>query len=120
MTLDGQKILDDIRNDRGSTLPMHELLAARDPAFLAGYNAIYNAAQSDAQGLPAYVRELIVMALDIAVGAPAPAFRGHALRALEAGASEAQILGAVELVALVWAGKAINALPTIFDVAPPG
>jgi hypothetical protein len=29
------------------------------------------------------------------------------------------VLGAVELVALVWAGKAVSALPTIFDDQQP-
>ena len=66
-----------------------------------------------------YVRELIVMALDIAVGAAPAAARGHARRAIRAGATEAQVLGAVELVALVWAGKAVSALPTIFDDQQP-
>jgi alkylhydroperoxidase/carboxymuconolactone decarboxylase family protein YurZ len=118
MTPEGQAILDAIRAERRS-LPMHEILAERDPKFLQGYNAIYTSAQSDAQGLPEYVRELIVMALDIAVGAAPAAARGHARRAIRAGATEAQVLGAVELVALVWAGKAVSALPTIFDDQQP-
>jgi alkylhydroperoxidase/carboxymuconolactone decarboxylase family protein YurZ len=112
---EGQRILDSIRSERGKTMRMHEILAEHDPSFLAGYNAIYNAAQSDRQGLPTYVRELLVMALDIAVGAAPPAVRGHARRAMAAGATQAQVLGAVELVALVYAGKAIGSLPVIFD-----
>lgn len=97
---------------------MHEILAENDPSFLGGYNAIYNAAQSDRQDLPTYVRELIVMVLDIAVGAAPAAVRGHARRARQAGATQSQVVGAVELAALVMAGKAIGALPVIFDPEP--
>ena len=45
MTPEGQRILDAIRAERRS-LPMHEILAERDPKFLEGYNAIYNAAHN--------------------------------------------------------------------------
>lgn len=116
LTPEGQELLDTIRRQRGGkTMATHEVLAARDPAFLNGYNEIYNAAQSDAQGLPAYVRELMVMALDIAVGGSPKVARAHGRKAVSLGATEAQVLGAVELAILVSAGRAMSYLPAIFD-----
>jgi alkylhydroperoxidase/carboxymuconolactone decarboxylase family protein YurZ len=114
MTPEGQQLLDTIRAQRG-TIPMHEVLAEHDPAFLRGYDQVYNAAQSDGTGLPAHVRELIVMALDIAVGGDPTVVRAHARKAISLGATEAQVLGAVELAALVLTGRALSYLPTIFD-----
>ncbi|WP_432826188.1 carboxymuconolactone decarboxylase family protein [Dactylosporangium sp. CA-092794] len=116
MTEEGRELLAIMREQRGGrTMAMHEILAARDPAFLLGYHHIFNAAQSDAQGLPAWVRELLVMALDLAVGVNPNVVRAHARKAVSLGATEAQVLGAIELAALVMAGRALSFLPSIFE-----
>ncbi|MFY1633005.1 carboxymuconolactone decarboxylase family protein [Solwaraspora sp. WMMB335] len=116
LTPEGHELLETIRRQRGGkSMPMHEVLAARDPAFLNGYNDLFNAAQSDAQGLSADVRELIVMALDIVAGGSPKVARAHARKAVRLGATEAQVLGAIELATLVMAGRAMSYLPTIFD-----
>lgn len=116
MTPEGRELLEAMRQQRGGrAMPMHEVLAARDPAFLNGYNELFNAAQSDAQGLPGDVRELIVMALDIVVGGSPRVARAHAHKAIALGATEAQVLGAIELATLVLAGRAMSYLPVIFD-----
>ncbi len=119
MTDEGRELLEKMRAQRGGTsMAMHEILAARDPQFLLGYHHIFNAAQSDDQGLPGWVRELLVMALDLAVGVNPTVVRAHARKAISQGATEAQVLGALELAALVMAGKALSYLPAIFEPEP--
>ncbi len=119
MTDEGRELLEKMRAQRGGTsMAMHEILAARDPQFLLGYHHIFNAAQSDDQGLPGWVRELLVMALDLAVGVNPTVVRVHARKAISQGATEAQVLGALELAALVMAGKALSYLPAIFEPEP--
>jgi alkylhydroperoxidase/carboxymuconolactone decarboxylase family protein YurZ len=119
MTNEGRELLELMRAQRGGkSMAMHEILAARDPQFLLGYHHIFNAAQSDDQGLPGWVRELLVMALDLAVGVNPTVVRAHARKAISQGATEAQVLGALELAALVMAGKALSYLPAIFEPEP--
>lgn len=119
MSDEGRDLLDLMRSQRGGkSMVMHEILAARDPSFLLGYHHIFNAAQSDTQGLPGWVRELLVMALDLAVGVNPNVVRAHARKAISQGATEAQVLGAIELAALVMAGKALSFLPAIFEPEP--
>lgn len=113
MNPEGRELLEAIRADRGKTLPMHEVLAERDPAFLRGYNEIFLAAQSDSNGLPGHVRELIVMALDIVTGADPAVARAHGRKAVSMGATESQVLGAVELAVLVLAGRGLSYLPAV-------
>ncbi len=111
---DGQALLDRMRELRGYVLPAHEVLAERDPAFLEGYDRMFRAANSDASPLPAQVRELMVMALDIVVGVHPNAIRAHAEKALAHGASEEEVVAAVELAVIVQASRTMGALAPIF------
>ena len=116
MSHEGRELLELMRSQRGGkTMRVHEIVAARDPAFLLGYHHIFNAAQSDNQGLPGWVRELLVMALDLAVGVNPNVVRAHARKAISQGATEAQVLGAIELAALVMAGRALSFVPAVFE-----
>lgn len=116
MPEEGRRLLEEMRARRGGkSMAMHEILAARDPGFLLGYHHIFNAAQSDGKGLPGWVRELLVMALDLSVGVAPHVVRAHARKAISLGATEAQVLGAIELAALVMAGKALSYVPPIFE-----
>ena len=116
LTEEGRRLLEEMRARRGGkTMAMHEILAARDPGFLLGYHHIFNAAQSDANGLPAWVRELLVMALDLSVGVAPHVVRAHARKAISLGATEAQVLGAIELAALVMAGKALSYVQPVLE-----
>ncbi len=116
MSDEGRELLELMRSLRGGrSMVMHEILAARDPKFLLGYHHIFNAAQSDDQGLPGWVRELLVMVLDLAVGVNANVVRAHARNAVTKGATESQVLGAIEIAALVMAGRALYNLPKIFE-----
>jgi alkylhydroperoxidase/carboxymuconolactone decarboxylase family protein YurZ len=119
MSQEGRELLELMRSLRGGkSMRMHEILAERDPGFLLGYHHIFNAAQSDNQGLPSWVRELLVMALDLAVGVNPNVVRAHARKAISQGATEAQVLGAIELAALVMAGKALSFVPAVFEPEP--
>jgi alkylhydroperoxidase/carboxymuconolactone decarboxylase family protein YurZ len=104
----GQQLLDQIRAHRGYVLPMHEFLAEHHPEFLAGYDGMFTAAMSTDSPLPAKVRELIVMAVDMAVGVSPNVVRGHARRAIEHGATEAEVVAAIELTTLVFAGRPLS------------
>ena len=114
MDSDGQALLERMRELRGYVLPAHEILAERDPAFLDGYDRMFRAANSDASPLPADVRELLVMALDIVAGVHPDAIRAHAQRAIGHGASEAQVVAVVELAVIVQASKTMGSLTPIF------
>lgn len=110
----GKELLERMRELRGYVLPAHEILAERDPDFLDGYDRMFRAANSDASPLTADVRELIVMALDIAVGVSPQAIRAHAEKAIAHGATEAQVLATVELAVIVQASKTMGSLAPIF------
>lgn len=109
----GARLLQGIRENRGYVMPMHEVLAERHPAFLAAYDAMFRAAIDDSP-LEPKVRELIVMALDVAIGVSEKAVRGHARKAMAKGASQAEVLGAIELATLVFAGKPLSAVSRLF------
>jgi alkylhydroperoxidase/carboxymuconolactone decarboxylase family protein YurZ len=104
----GEQLLEQIQANRGYVLPMHRVLAEHHPEFLAGYDQMFTAAMSPDSPLSASVRELIVMAVDIAVGVAPNVVRGHARKAMQLGATEAQVLAAIELATLVYAGRPLS------------
>ena len=114
MTIDGQQLLEAMRAQRGYVLPAHEVLAERDPEFLDGYNKMFMAANSDRSPIPADVRELMLVALDIAAGVKPEVIASHAHKAIQYGASEAQVVAAVELAILVFASRNMGPLAQIF------
>lgn len=111
----GQAILDRIQDDRKYILPMHRVFAERDPQFLDGYDRMFTSVMSDDSPLPADVRELFVMALDVVVGTSPSVVIGHARKAVELGATESQVLAAIELATIVAAGKVMGAVAGLFD-----
>jgi alkylhydroperoxidase/carboxymuconolactone decarboxylase family protein YurZ len=115
MTVDGRKLLEEMRAERGYLLPAHEVLAERDPEFLDAYNRMFMAANSDRSPLPPDVRELMLVALDIAAGVKPEVVASHARKAVEHGATEAQVVAAVELAVLVFASRNLGPLATIFQ-----
>ncbi len=114
MTELGDRLLERIRAHRGYNLPFHQELAARHPEFLAAYDDMYVAAMGDDSALPAKVRHLLVMTLDLVLGVGDKAVRGHARRAIEHGATEAEVLAAIELATLVSAGKPLGIVGRVF------
>jgi alkylhydroperoxidase/carboxymuconolactone decarboxylase family protein YurZ len=114
MSVDGRELLEAMRAERGYVLPVHEVLAERDPEFLDAYNRLFMAANSERSPLPADVRELMLVALDIAAGVSPDVVASHARKAVEHGASEAQVVAAVELAVLVFASRNLGPLARIF------
>lgn len=112
----GKRLLERIRRQRGyEPLPFQRELAARHPEFLAAYDEMYAAAMGDGSPLPAKTRHLIVMVLDLVLGVGDKAVRGHARKAIENGATEADVVAALELATLVSAGKPVAAIGTVFS-----
>jgi 4-carboxymuconolactone decarboxylase len=105
----GEELLQRIRQVRGYTLPMHEVLASDDPEFLEGYEAFYAAAMRQDGPLPPKVRELILIGVTMALGSPERVTAGHIRRAMEHGASEAEVLSAIEITTLSFAARALAA-----------
>jgi alkylhydroperoxidase/carboxymuconolactone decarboxylase family protein YurZ len=114
MTIDGQELLERMREFRGYVLPAHEVLAERDPEFLDGYDRMFRRAYSPDSALSPAMRELLVMALDIVAGVSPEAIRTHARKAIDHGASETQVVEAVELAAIVVASKTLGSVARIF------
>lgn len=80
---------------------VHEFIARERPEFLEHYNAVAGVAllhteTSDEIGLPARYRELVVLGILAFRGIPEPLIGGHIKRALELGATRAEILDAFE------------------------
>jgi alkylhydroperoxidase/carboxymuconolactone decarboxylase family protein YurZ len=111
----GQQLLARIREHRGyDPLPFQRELAARHPEMLAAYDDMYRAAMGDGSALSAKMRHLIVMTLDLVLGVGDKAVRGHARRAIEHGATESEVLAAIELATLVSAGKPLAMVGKVF------
>jgi alkylhydroperoxidase/carboxymuconolactone decarboxylase family protein YurZ len=110
----GQALLDGIQAHRGYTMEMHRILADRHPDFLDGYDTMFRAAMSEDSPLDPGVRELLVMAVDIVVGMKPEVVRAHARKAMAHGATEAQVLAAVEITTLVSAGRALGSVVGVF------
>jgi alkylhydroperoxidase/carboxymuconolactone decarboxylase family protein YurZ len=114
MNEQGQALLDAIQEHRGYTMEMHRILADRHPDFLDGYDTMFRAAMSADSPLEPAVRELIVMALDVVVGMKPEVVRAHARKAMQHGATEAQVLAALEITTLVSAGRALGSVVGVF------
>ncbi len=113
--LEAEQLLERMRTFRGYTLPAHEALAFRDPEFLDGYDRMYRAANSKDSPLAPEVRELIVLALDVSAGMSPKAIRAHARNAIGHGATEAQVVAAIELAAVVYASKMLAPVASVFE-----
>src|SRR5438552_9477767 len=97
----GARLLRRIREHRGyDPLAFQRELAERHPEFLAAYDDMYRAAMGEESALPAKTRHLIVMVLDLVLGVGEKAVRGHARQAIAHGATEAEVLAAIELATL--------------------
>jgi alkylhydroperoxidase/carboxymuconolactone decarboxylase family protein YurZ len=80
---------------------VHEFIGRDRPEFLERYNAVAGVAllhteTSDEVGLPARYRELVVLGILAFRGIPEQLIAGHIKRALDLGATRAEILDAFE------------------------
>ena len=114
----GEKLLADMKAKRGYVLPTHEYLAEHDPAFLEGYDALFTAAMSEASPLPRKIREFVLMAADLCLGQAPNVIGSHASRAIEHGATEAEVLAVIEITTLAYTARALaSGIPALRDRA---
>lgn len=104
-----ERLLEEIRERRGYVLPSHRFLASSDPDFLEAYDEIFTLATGEHSGLSPDVKELVLLAIDLALGINPDIAGKHAQRAVEYGASAQQTMAVVELVVLGLAAKGLNA-----------
>jgi alkylhydroperoxidase/carboxymuconolactone decarboxylase family protein YurZ len=115
----GARLLEKIRSERGYVLPTHEYLADHHPQFLEVYDEFFSAAMSEQSPLSRKVREFVLMAADIALGASPDAVGGHVKRAIEHGATEEECLAVVELTTLAFAAKSLGiGIPSMKHASP--
>jgi 4-carboxymuconolactone decarboxylase len=94
----GEEILDAARRARGYSLPLHSVLAREDADVLAAYEQMMNALYLKGRRLDSKTKELIYVAVLVALGAPAAHVRAHMERARREGATPEEVLETIELL----------------------
>ncbi len=84
-----------MKKDRGYIYPEWEFAARADPDFVEAYNSLYRAALTDGQALDAKTRELVALGI-LCYRRDANGVKAHILRAMRLGATEQEILEAIE------------------------
>jgi len=84
-----------MRRDRGYLYPEWELVAREAPEFVAAYNDLYRRALATDARLPVKYRELVALGI-LAFRGESQGLVHHIRRALEHGATRAEVLGALE------------------------
>jgi alkylhydroperoxidase/carboxymuconolactone decarboxylase family protein YurZ len=95
-----QELAAEAIKDRGDLYPEWQYVAEHDPDFMASYNAYYRDALARDSGLPIKDRELVALGVLAYRGVSEGALVNHIKRALEHGATKAEILGALEAAAI--------------------
>ncbi len=115
----GDNILDDIRAAGRSVLPMHEYLASHDPRGLQGFNSFLMSSIYEQDALAPQYKEIVLACACIAAGSAVPVIAAHCRKALEFGASRAEILQAIEMTAAVFATRSMGAgVSALLDADP--
>jgi 4-carboxymuconolactone decarboxylase len=91
-------LLEAARSERGYTLPLHEVLASADPEVLAAYEGMMQALYLKGRRLDGKTKELVYVAVLVALGAAEGHVRAHMERAQREGASPEDVLEALELL----------------------
>jgi alkylhydroperoxidase/carboxymuconolactone decarboxylase family protein YurZ len=94
------QVLDRILKDRGFVYPSHQMLAERDPEFMELFHSSFMHVFHHRKALPLKFKEILGLCLD-AMFDFKEAFRVHTRNALAAGATEDEILEALELTTLI-------------------
>ncbi|MBI5167034.1 MAG: carboxymuconolactone decarboxylase family protein [candidate division NC10 bacterium] len=90
-----ERLIKQMRRDRGYLYPEWELAARMDPDFMEAYNALYRRALGEGQALNVKYRELIALAL-LAFRGEHEALVTHIRRAMKFGATKQEVLEAFE------------------------
>ena len=86
--------------DRGYIYPEWDLVAREDPDFMESYNQYYRDALARDSGLPIKYREMVALGVLCFRGAAEGALVNHIKRAMEHGATRAEVIGALEAAAV--------------------
>ena len=86
--------------DRGYVYPEWDLVAREDPDFMESYNQYYRDALARDSGLPIKYREMVALGVLCFRGASEGALVNHIKRAMEHGATPAEVIGALEAAAI--------------------
>jgi AhpD family alkylhydroperoxidase len=90
-----RNLIETMRKERGYLPAQWAYLAERDVDFMEAYNRLYNRGLTDGRALPARTRELIAIAI-LAYRGLNDAVYDHCKRALKLGATEEELLEAIE------------------------
>lgn len=90
-----EALLDEMEKERGYVLPPLEYAVKQDIDFMEAYNNLYKRVLTDGKALPAKTREFIAIAL-LAYRGHDHAVYEHAKRAMRLGASQQELLEAIE------------------------
>ena len=89
-----------MKKARDYIYPEWELVARDDPDFMESYNQYYRDALNRDSGLAIKYREMVALGVLCFRGASEGALINHIKRAMEHGATKAEILGALEAAAI--------------------
>lgn len=81
---------------RGYMYPEWEFAARQDPEFVAAYNQLYELGLGEGRHVPGKVREFVAIALLAFRGAERSGLVAHMRRAIELGATPAELLEVLE------------------------
>src|SRR3954469_14014662 len=96
----GERLKAEALKDRGYIYPEWELVAREDPDFMESYNQFYRDALARDSGLPIKYRELVALGILAYRGVWEGALINHIKRAMEHGATQAEVIGALEAAAI--------------------
>lgn len=98
MTIDGRRLLEGIREERGYTLSFHEILARLDPEYLVAYRDFYRAITLGERVLSPQQRETVWICLLVSVREEVGTI--HVERARAAGVGEEEVAAFIGLAAV--------------------
>jgi alkylhydroperoxidase/carboxymuconolactone decarboxylase family protein YurZ len=95
-----ERLMAEAKKDRGYLYPEWELIAREDPDFMVSYNQYYRDALARDSGLPIKYRELVALGVLAYRGVWEGALVNHIKRAMEHGATAAEVIAALEAAAI--------------------
>lgn len=109
-----KKLIEKIEKERGFVMPWRRMLAERDPEFMEIYHKTAMHVFHTRKALPLKFKEIILVCAD-AITFYEPGLRQHIRNALNAGATEEEILEALELTTLLGIHNLSVHLPALAD-----
>lgn len=103
-----------IAKERGFQRPWREMLTERDPCFMELYHKAAMHVLHERKALPVKFKEILILCLD-SMTHYEEGFRIHTRRALEHGATEDEILEALEVCSLLGIHNLSVFLPALVD-----